>query len=69
MSRIDALLDQLETLNLFDSRQLPQRLVVQLEHLGIEDPSASSVTGLIDRVFELEEPLLALIHARAFEPP
>ena len=69
LRRIDALLDQLETLNLFDSRQLPERLVAQLEHLGIDDPSASSVTGLIDRVFELEEPLLALIHARAFEPP
>ena len=49
------------------SRQLPQRLVVQLEHLGIEDPSASSVTGLIDRLFKLEEPLLALIHGPAFE--
>jgi len=68
LRRIDALLDQLETLNLFDSRQLPERLVAQLEHLGIDDPSASSVTGLIDRVFELEEPLLALIHGRAFGP-
>ena len=69
LRRIDALLDQLETLNHFESRRLPERLVAQLEHLGIDDPSASSVSGLIDRVFELEEPLLALIHARAFEPP
>ena len=68
LRRIDTLLEQLENLNLFDCGHLPERLVVQLEHLGIDDPYASTITGLIERVFELEQPLLELIHGRPFGP-
>jgi hypothetical protein len=68
LRRIDTLLEQLENLNLFNCRHLPERLVEQLEHLGIDDPYANSITGLIDRVFELEQPLLELIHGRPFGP-
>ena len=61
LRRLDALLDALEELNLSDRRFLPVRVGSALEDCGVRDPYSHSVTELIDRVFEMQEPLLNLI--------
>lgn len=64
LSHLDAVLDELEGLNLRGMTHLPVRLGNQLIELGIDDPYDRTVTELIDRVFELEEPLLSLVRSR-----
>jgi hypothetical protein len=61
LRRLDALLDALEELNLSDRSFVPVRLGTALEDFGVPDPYSRSVTELIDRVFELQEPLLSCI--------
>jgi hypothetical protein len=61
LRRLDAILDALEELNLSDGSFLPVRVGTALEDFGVRDPYSHSVTELIDRVFELQEPLLTYI--------
>ncbi len=59
--RLDDLLEQLELLNLAESRQVPQDVAAALQDAGVRNPSERSVTELIDQVFELQEPILSVI--------
>jgi hypothetical protein len=59
--RLDLLLNELEALNLADSTLLPQEVAADLQDAGVQRPAERSVTELIDQVFELQEPILALI--------
>ena len=64
LSRLDAMLDELEDLNLRGMTHLPVRLGNQLIEFGIDDPYDSTVTDVIDQIFELEEPLLSMVRSR-----
>ena len=59
---LDARLEELEELNLRGRTYLPVRVGTALIDLGISDPYAASISELIDRIFELEEPLLRKVH-------
>ena len=56
------MLDELETLNLRGLSYLPVRLGAGLVDLGVTDPYAWTIPELIDRIFDLEEPVLTVIH-------
>ena len=64
LQQLDALLDGLEDLNLRDIVEVPVRLGSALIDLGVENPYTQSVNDLIERVFELQEPILAAVRAR-----
>jgi hypothetical protein len=63
LRELDRLLDDLEDLNLNDMTHLPIRIGCDLQDLGITDPYRKSISDLIDRVFELQEPLLQTLRA------
>jgi hypothetical protein len=65
LRRLDYLLDQLEELNLRDEEQVSPPVAYALETEGVKDPYVFSVTDLINRVFDIQEPLLALIRDRS----
>ena len=65
LRRLDSLLDQLEELNLHDELQVSPSVASALEHEGVENPAAVSITDLIDRVFDIQEPLLRLLRDRS----
>jgi hypothetical protein len=65
LRRLDHLLDQLEELNLHDEEQVSPPVAYALETEGVVDPYVFSVTDLINRVFDIQEPLLALIRDRS----
>jgi hypothetical protein len=65
LRRLDHLLDQLEELNLRDEVQVSPPVAYALETEGVDDPYVFSVTDLINRVFDIQEPLLALIRDRS----
>jgi hypothetical protein len=65
LRRLDHLLDQLEELNLRDEAQVSPPVAYALETEGVDDPYVFSVTDLINRVFDIQEPLLALIRDRS----
>jgi hypothetical protein len=65
LRQLDAVLDDLEDLNLRDLANLPVRVGSALMDLGIDDPYIHSITELIDRVFELQEPVLAAVRSQA----
>ena len=69
LSRLDAVLGELEALNLKGMTHLPVRLGNQLIEFGVDDPYDKTVTDLIDRVFELEEPLLSMVKSRPRSVP
>jgi hypothetical protein len=58
LRKLDELLDQLEQLNLHEQTQVPIRLTRRLQDLGIRDWAGASVNELIERVLNLQEPLL-----------
>jgi hypothetical protein len=58
LRQLDAMLDALEDLNLNGMRFLPVRVGSALIDLGIENPYRWSITQLIDKVLELQQPLL-----------
>jgi hypothetical protein len=62
--RLDRLLDHLEELNLRDRKRVSTRVGIALQDVGIENPQARSVSELMDRVFELQEPLLKMMGTR-----
>lgn len=61
--QLDGLLDDLEDLNLRDLVDLPVRIGSALMDLGVDDPYLLTVTELIDRVFDLQEPVLAAVRS------
>lgn len=65
LRRLDHLLDQLEELNLRDALHVSPSVATALEHEGVENPDAVSITDLIDQVFDIQEPLLRLLRDRS----
>jgi hypothetical protein len=63
LHQLDALLDDLEDLNLNDMGDLPVRIGTTLMDLGVDDAYTLSITALIDRVFDLQEPVLAAVRS------
>jgi hypothetical protein len=61
LRRLDFLLEELEDLNLRDMSNLPVRVGSALQRFGVEDPYRRSIPELIDRVFDLQEPVLAML--------
>lgn len=58
LHELDSVLDALERLNLRDAKELPASLRQRLHDLGVEAGPRSSVTKLIERVWELQEQFL-----------
>jgi hypothetical protein len=56
--RLDALLDQLETANLYEKQSVPPRAVSELRALGLPDPEVYSPVQLMAIVFRAQGPLL-----------
>jgi hypothetical protein len=65
LRRLDSVLDDLEDLNLSDLSEIPVRIGDALIDLGVDDPYLHSITELIDRVFELQEPVLAAVRSES----
>ena len=65
LRQLDAILDDLEDLHLRELSNLPARTASALSDLGVADPHVHSVTELIDRVFELQEPVLAAVRSHS----
>ena len=61
LNQLDAVLDDLEDLNLREIVEIPPRVGNALADLGVDNPYAQSVNELIERVFELQEPVLAAV--------
>ena len=64
LRRLDFLLEELEDLNLRDMTQLPIRVGSALQKVGVSDPYGWSIPDLLDRIFELQEPVLAILRQR-----
>jgi hypothetical protein len=65
LRRLDSLLGQLEELNLRDARHVSPSVASALEHEGVHNPNTISITDLIDRVFDIQEPVLRLLRDRS----
>ena len=65
IARITALLEELEDLIFRDMTQLPVRVGSALQRVGVSDPYRWSIPDLLDRIFELQEPILALLRQRS----
>ena len=67
LRKLDRLLDDLEDLNLRDMNHIPTRVGSDLQDCGVNNPYRWSIAELIDRVFELQEPLLETLSTRRAE--
>ena len=65
LRQLDSILDDLEDLNLGDLTEIPVRIANALIDLGVDEPYLHSITELIDRVFELQEPVLAAVRSES----
>lgn len=65
LRRLDNLLGQLEELNLHDEARVSPSVASALEHEGVRNPHGASITDLIDRVFDIQEPVLRLLRDRS----
>jgi hypothetical protein len=65
LTRLDFLLEELEELIFRDMTQLPVRVGSALQRVGVSDPYLWSIPDLLDRIFELQEPILALLRQRS----
>jgi hypothetical protein len=65
---LDGVLDELEQLNLHEMTSIPSRVGGRLERLGVADPYGCSIAELIDRVFDLQEPVLQRLRAHSARP-
>jgi hypothetical protein len=65
LRRLDGLLDALEELNLNDMTCVPTRVGGDLQHYGVADPYRLSIPELIDKVFELQQPLLERLRSHS----
>ena len=63
LRQLDALLEDLEDLNLQDMAHVPVRIGSALMDLGVDDPYTLTITELIDRVFDLQEPVLVAVRS------
>ena len=55
---LDRLLDELEDLNLNGMTCVPTRVGGDLQRNGVDDPYRWSISELIDKVFDLQQPVL-----------
>lgn len=62
---LDRLLNSLEELNLNDMTCVPTRVGGDLQQYGVDDPYRCSITELIDKVFELQQPVLERLRAHS----
>ena len=62
---LDRLLDELEDLNLNGMTCVPTRVGGDLQRHGVDDPYRWSITELIDKVFDLQQPLLERLRAHS----
>ena len=58
LTLLDFILDELEDLNINGRTRISVRVCSDLKRMGVDQPNRWSITELIDRVFELQEPLL-----------
>jgi hypothetical protein len=58
MRDIDSILDALERLNVASRRELPRDLADRLAEMGIVEFRGASISGLIDRVFTLQDQIV-----------
>jgi len=65
LRRLDALLDELELLNLADAPAVPDRLARQLHAVGVGFHRDATVTSVIDQLFKTQERFLTPIDTRA----
>ena len=65
LRQLDGVLDDLEDLNLRDIAAIPTRLGRALMDLGVANPYAQTITELIERVFDLQEPVLVAVRSRS----
>jgi hypothetical protein len=65
LRKLDGLLDALEELNMNDMTCVPTRVGGDLQHYGVVDPYRCSIPELIDKVFELQQPLLERLRAHS----
>jgi hypothetical protein len=65
LTRLDFLLEELEDLIFRDMTQLPVRVGSALQRVGVSDPYRWSIPDLLDRIFELQEPILAILRQRS----
>jgi hypothetical protein len=68
LRKLDRLLSDLEDLNLNEMTHLPIRVGSDLQGLGVSDPYRRSIPDLIDRVFELQEPVLQALRGHRGTP-
>ncbi|HEV2953292.1 MAG TPA: hypothetical protein VG015_04320 [Candidatus Dormibacteraeota bacterium] len=61
LRRLDDILEALEQLNLHDQTELPPRLAERLVELGIGNPRQYTVTQLIEKVWEVQQPYLVTV--------
>jgi hypothetical protein len=65
LQRLDSLLGQLEELNLRDEVHVSPLVARALEDEGVRNPDAASIPDLIDRIFDIQEPLLRSLSDRS----
>jgi hypothetical protein len=65
LRRLDFLLEELEDLIFRDMTHLPVRVGSALQRVGVSDPYRWSIPDLLDRIFELQEPILAILRQRS----
>ena len=61
LRRLDFLLDELEDMNVRQVTHLPVRVGRALQKVGVNDPYLWTISDLIDRIFELQEPVLKML--------
>jgi hypothetical protein len=61
LRRLDDILEALEQMNLCDKTILTQPLADELRGRGIESPHRYTVTELIEKVWELQQPYLIVV--------
>lgn len=64
LTLLDFILDELEDLNVKGRTRISVRVCSDLKRMGVDQPNRWSITELIDRVFELQEPVLRRLRER-----
>jgi hypothetical protein len=64
LTLLDFILDELEDLNVKGRTRISVRVSSDLKRMGVDQPNRWSITELIDRVFELQEPVLRRLRER-----
>ena len=61
LRRLDDILEALEQLNLHDQTELPPRLEQRLVETGVDTPRQYTITQLIEKVWEVQQPYLVTV--------